>query len=131
MANPKPKISFRKGDPRASAAGKKSSRALPPDLKEARALFARDFENIIYKYMNSSKDELLTHMKDPKTPAKDLVVLSILHKAITSGDQQRLDFMLNRTVGKVVDKVETVDKTDENRISDMAQKLLELAKKPV
>jgi hypothetical protein len=130
MANPKPKISFTKGDPRASLAGKKSSRALPPDLKEARQMFARDFESTIYKYMNHTKDELLMAMKAPETPAKDLAVLSILHKAITNGDQQRLDFMLNRTVGKVVEKVETVDRTNEHEQEMLAQKLLEIARKP-
>lgn len=104
MARTKPTpASFKKGDPRASAAGKKSSRALPSDLKEARSQFAKEFEDTIYKYMFTSIKDLKTVLKDPETHAKDAVVLSVLVNAVEKGDNVRLNFLLERTIGKVKD----------------------------
>lgn len=95
---------FKPGDPRAVAAGKKSSRALPLELKEARRLNANKVEEILYKYMDSTADELLQAMQNPLTPAIELVVIKVLKEAIKNGDHHRLDFLLNRTIGKVPDK---------------------------
>lgn len=80
---------------------------LANDLKAARAQYANDLEACIYKYSEHTKDEMLRALKDPKTPALDLVVLNILTKAITKGDQQRLGFLLDRTIGKVKERIMT------------------------
>lgn len=98
--------SFKPGDPRASLAGQKSSRALPADLKDARLQNAAVFESTIYKYMNSPLEILKEILKDPATPSRDLVVIRILVLAIEKGDHARLNFLLERTIGKVADRVE-------------------------
>jgi hypothetical protein len=98
--------SFKPNDPRASAAGKKSSRALPAELKEARLINAGVFESTIYKYMMMPVDQLQIIAKDPLTPAVDLVVIKILVKAIQEGDHARLEFLFKRTIGNVVDKLD-------------------------
>lgn len=95
--------SFKKGDPRASKAGKKSSRALPQDLKEAREQNAKEFEASLYKYMKLNMAELKAAYANPSTPARDLAVIKILEQSINKGDQQRLNFLLERTIGKVKD----------------------------
>ena len=121
---------FEKDPKRASLAGKKSSRALPPEIKELRQAHAREFEAVIYRNMGLTKQEILAKLNDPLTPALDLVFLSVLQKAIVQGDHQRLNFLMERTVGKVIEKVETVDKTSEHELEALAEKLLEIAKKP-
>jgi hypothetical protein len=101
MGNKKPTNGFNKDPKRASLAGKKSSRALPPELKSARTQNALEFEALIYKYMNAPLSELKKIMLQPATPAKDLIVIKILALAIEKGDHARLGFLLERTIGKV------------------------------
>jgi len=91
---------------RARRAGRKSSNRVPEDLREARKRNATEIEAVIYKYSNMGLVGLKNAFGDPKTPAKDLVVIKILIKAIEQGDPARLEFLLNRTIGKVADKID-------------------------
>lgn len=97
---------FKKGDKRASQAGKKSSNALPVELKEARLQNANEFEESLYKYMGMSYPDLKQAFKDVNTCARDLAVIQILMKAIKDGDYRCLDFLLDRTIGKVKQNLE-------------------------
>jgi hypothetical protein len=97
---------WKKGDPRAAAAGRKSSRALPEDLRSARLINATLFEDTIYKYMGLSVSELELLLKDKSIPARDMVVVRILALALQNGDIARLNFLLERTIGKVADKLD-------------------------
>lgn len=97
---------FDKNPERARLAGKKSSNALPPDLKQARLENAKDIEAIMYKYMNSTIEELKSAFADPLTSSKELIVIQILITAIKQADEKRFDFILNRTIGKVVEKID-------------------------
>jgi hypothetical protein len=107
MAKGKPTpASFKPGDARAIAAGRKSSRALPVDLKDARALNATLFENTIYKYMGMPVAELEVLLKDKSITARDMVVIRILALALQNGDTARLEFLLQRTIGKVADRLD-------------------------
>lgn len=106
---PKRSNGFDKSKARAIAGGKKSSRKVPSGLKEARQVNSNTFESIVYKYMDSSIVELSKILKDPKTPALDMLVIKVLTEGIKKGDQGRLDFLLNRTIGKVADKIQAVN----------------------
>ena len=97
--------SFVKGDPRAAAAGRKSSRALPPEVKAARQMNGPLFESLINKYMGLPVDQLQVIAKDPTTPAIDLVVIKLLVLSIQHGDINRLKLLLEYTIGKVPDKL--------------------------
>ena len=97
---------FDKDPERARRAGQKSSRALPEEIKEARKRNAVEIEGSIYNYMGSNLRELKAAYANPTTPSKDLVVIKILIKAIELGDHARLEFLFNRTIGKVVDKID-------------------------
>lgn len=127
MAKGKPTpASFKKGDPRAVAAGKKSSRALPPEVKEARLLNAAKFEEIIYKYMGSPIEELQAAANNPATPAIEHIVIKLLSLAIKHGDIARLNLLLERTIGKVTDKLQVnaqvTNKTLHQQIVEEIQK---------
>jgi len=100
---------FDKCKKRAVAAAKKSSRAIPQDLKKARQVNSNDFESICYKYMHSSTQDLTKLSKDTRLPAIDMLVIRILLHGITKGDQTRLNFFLDRTIGKVVEKQQNLN----------------------
>jgi len=113
--------SFTKDDNRASEAGKKSSSALPSDLKIARGLNAIEFEQSLYKYMDMSLEDLVRVEKDPTTTSRDLAVISILRNAIEKGDNQRLNFLLERTIGKVKDISEVSISSTHKSIVEMLE----------
>jgi len=103
-----------------------------PTVFEGRKLTKTMFEEIIYKYMNYSHEQLKKVLTDPgETPAIELMVISIMARAIGSGDTIRSEFLLRRTVGVVTEKVEvkTEDVTDQAKTEAIANKLLEALKK--
>ena len=104
---PKGSNSFKNNPERARLAGKKSSRALPPDLKDARAIRAVEFESIIYKYMDKTPEQIQEILKQKNaTPTKELIILKLVSLALEHGDLSRLNFLLERTIGKVPEKIE-------------------------
>ncbi len=102
---------FDKNKARAAAAGKKSSRRLPEDLREARMHNANEFEACIYTYMNMPLAQLESAWLEPGMRSLDKIVIKILILSIKNGDYQRLNFLLERTIGKVADRLEFKDKT--------------------
>ena len=76
------------------------------DLQTIRALNQTMFTTLVNKYLGMTKDQILEAVRAPETPALDLMVAQIMSKAIVNGDQQRLNFLLDRIVGKVPDKVQ-------------------------
>lgn len=96
---------FVKGQP-----GGPGAPRIPSDLKEARAQQAVEIESVIYKYMNASIDELKNAYTTKGTPTKELIVIRLLIASIEKSDEKRFEFILNRSIGKVVDKIDhTVD----------------------
>jgi hypothetical protein len=79
---------------------------LPDDIKEARKLGQIELERVINKYIYLSRDELKAALADTATPMFEIMVASIIAQAAQKGDQVRLDFILNRVVGKVTDRIE-------------------------
>jgi hypothetical protein len=74
---------------------------LDKHLKEVQKLTGVRFNAIVSKYASCSKEELYAIVQDPKTSVLDLTVCSILSKAMSQGDHGRLNFLLDRTIGKV------------------------------
>jgi len=105
MANKNPVTSFAKDKELASRAGKASKKP-SKGLVELRKVKATEFEEIIYKYQDLSLKVLKVLTSDESLPGKDHLVLACMIKAIETGDHSRMDFMLNRTIGKVKDKLE-------------------------
>lgn len=103
---PKRSNGFDKNPNRARDAGRKSKRTGLGDLREARAMHAVDFENSIYKYFTTELETLKKIYIDQKTPVRDLIVIKILIAAIEKADFARLNFLLERTIGKVKDIVD-------------------------
>jgi hypothetical protein len=77
------------------------------DLRMMGRVTKYEFERLIHRYLIMTRDELEAATKDPKTPILELTVASILKKAIIGGDQTRLNFILDRLIGKVADSFES------------------------
>lgn len=76
------------------------------DDKQARELSTLEFMRIANKYLNSNLTELKQSMVHPDTTALEIIVIKIMVKAAEHGDQNRLEFILNRVLGKVPDKID-------------------------
>lgn len=76
------------------------------DDKAARKLTRLTVERIFNAHCHSPLQELIAKVKDETLPAIDLLIVRILIEAIKKGDHVKLDFILDRTIGRVPQKTE-------------------------
>ena len=87
--------------------GNKNGRPkLAPELLEVKKMSPAYITAIINKYSHCNRAEIKTAIERAGTPMIECVIASIMVKAMSSGDYSRLDFLLNRAIGKVTDQVE-------------------------
>lgn len=79
---------------------------LPEDIKQARKLNQVELERIINKYLYMDRDAVKEAISSPSTPMMELMVASIVAQAAQKGDHARLEFVLQRMIGKVKDQLE-------------------------
>lgn len=128
MSNPVPKqlTPWKKGQ-----SGNPNGRPkLPEHLRDVPSLTADEVNKIMSKYTRMTLDELQRVIAEKKAPALEMAICSNLIKAISSGDYANLNFVLDRSVGKVTDKsevkMETKDITDEALDEIPRDKIIEL-----
>jgi hypothetical protein len=105
---------------------------MAPSVFEGRKITKVMWEEALYKYMHKTHIELKQLLQDPgQTPAFELMVISILTRAIGGGDPVRAEFLLKRMIGPVVEKIEleTNDVSDQAKTEQLASKILEALKK--
>lgn len=74
---------------------------IPMDLKEAKSVNKIEFDRVLNKYMYLKAPEINAALKSDDLPMMELVVAKIVAKAFNEGDQRRLEFILDRLIGKV------------------------------
>ena len=79
---------------------------LPEDLKKARRLNQIEVGRLMNRFSDMSIGELRKLMENPSVSTLDLMIGKIVIEAIKHGDQSRLNFILDRMIGKVTEKVE-------------------------
>jgi len=84
---------------------------VPDDIKEARKLTQLDLERVINSLLYITKEALQAKIKDPQTPMIEMIAASIMAQAAVKGDHMRLDFILQRMIGKVKDQLEVTTPT--------------------
>lgn len=83
---------------------------LPEELLALRERFSKEIvESRFIKYMLCGVQELELIQRDMTIPALDHIIIQVIAKAGLEGDTQRLNFLLDRTIGKVIDKTENMD----------------------
>ena len=108
-----------------------------PEQKKLTRLTKTRFNTAVRKYLHLNKAELKKVALDKDTPALDLMIISVMNKAITAGDEKRLNWFLEQLFGKLKEKTEikVSGKLDTNAIdvkklsTEELQNLLELVKK--
>ncbi len=72
----------------------------PKDLADARKLTKAKLCGLLNKHLWYTKDEARDIVQDPDTPMLEILIASIVNKAIVKGDEKRLNFILDRLIGK-------------------------------
>ena len=91
-----------------NCANPKGRDPVPSDVKAAKKLNTNQLILIFNKLIHMTEFELRAHLKNVETPKFERVVCEILNEAELKGDHYRLDFILNRLIGKVTEKVEHI-----------------------
>lgn len=92
---------FKKGHP-----GGPGRPPIDPETKAARHLNHATVTAAIQRYYNLSLAELQALFVSKDTPSGDLMIISVMIKAIKEGDYKRLDMLLNRSCGRVKQTLE-------------------------
>ncbi len=74
---------------------------LPDDLKDVKALTQCEVNRLISKYARMLQMALDEKLQDPKTPVLELAIGKIFAQSIKYGDYARLNFLLERCIGKI------------------------------
>jgi hypothetical protein len=77
-----------------------------PDVIAATKLTRENVERAISKYLKCSYEDLKKLIAEKKGQNVELIIARIIEKAISSADYQGMNFLLDRLIGKVKDKVE-------------------------
>lgn len=96
MANKKPKKSWKKGQ----SGNPKGRPKLPADIKQGRRLNQVEFERSVNQFLFQTKDSLHELLDDPTATVFELLIGTMMLKAIREGDHVRLSFLLDRLIGK-------------------------------
>lgn len=91
---------FVPGDPRA---GRKP---LPPELKGVRRLNKTELETIVNKYLWTPDADLEATASNPALPPVERWVVSIIHRGLSTGEWHGFEWIAQRLIGKVQEKVE-------------------------
>lgn len=93
--------------------GKRGRPRISTEQRLARVLNRMAFERIANMYLHLTKSEVKAKLDDPSTPVIELLVASVLVSATKKGDHHKLNFILDRLIGKVVERVEIVEQREE------------------
>lgn len=79
---------------------------IPEDVREIRKISADTVKRLISRYVDMTAAELKVAAESDETPMLEKMIASVIAKALDAGDYTRIDFLLNRLIGKVTEKVE-------------------------
>lgn len=82
-------------------------KGIPEELREILKIQKPEAELRLARLMRSRLSEVARVMGDDDAQAIDRAFATVIWKAVEEGDEKRLNFLLDRTVGKVAEKVET------------------------
>lgn len=97
-----PANAFKKGQ-----SGNPSGRPkLPTDVVEGKKFNQIEVARIFNRFVNYSFEDLKAVMNSPTSTTMELIIGKIMFEAIKSGDHMRMNFILDRMIGKVKEMVE-------------------------
>jgi hypothetical protein len=82
------------------------SQKMPAELQKANKLSAKKFIEYVNRYINMDREEIKEDMKRKEATMLELLVAGMISRAVSQQDPVRANFILDRTIGKVIDKME-------------------------
>jgi hypothetical protein len=80
----------------------------PDDIVKVRGLTNTEFQAVLNYFLTMDREELKQVAEAPGTPMLRVIMANLILKA-GAGDQFRLEFILNRLIGKVPDQPKEVN----------------------
>ena len=95
-----------------------------PQARHRQQLTRLAFIESVFAHLEKTKNEIEKLAKDPNTPVRDMIVCSILAKAVAYGDYRRLNWILETCFGRMhPEKANDVkDDDDVKSIADLVRK---------
>ena len=92
-----------------------------PDLKKLMKLNQNELHRLLNATLDATKEDLMKIQKDESAKAVERAFVSIIIKAIQTGDHTRMEWMISRLLGKIPDVVHV----QEQHVDDESKKALE------
>ena|SRR5712675_2297773 len=92
-------------------------KGIESDIKSLPVVSKQEVVGAFNKFMHMPIPELETYVKNKQGTAFEYTVARILAMAAVKGDPIRLDFLLNRLIGKVADKIDVTVKNPFQQMS--------------
>lgn len=84
---------------------KRGRKKEPEEMKALKKLTRDSFAEICYRFFFEDANKLRDLEKEGRLLGLEKAVLSVLNRAIVTGDQYKLEFLLQRTLGKVKEEI--------------------------
>lgn len=78
---------------------------IPKEVRKAKGKNRIELEKTLNEFLTLDRDGLELRLKNPKATILELALGAIVTRAIDDGDQVRLNFMLDRLIGKVKEQI--------------------------
>jgi hypothetical protein len=75
----------------------------PEDLQKVAKLSPEIVERMIAKYVAMPVEEFTAFVQERKGTMLEIMIASVIHKGVLKGEPAYLDFLFNRTIGKMKD----------------------------
>lgn len=95
---------------------------IPEDLKALKEMSQIEVDRSLHELIHFTFSELEAIRKNQSTSNLKRMLIAVILEAIQKGDHYRLDFLLNRIVGKVKDQVEHSGKISLEELVVQSQK---------
>lgn len=79
---------------------------MPEELQKANKLSAKKFIEYVNRYINMDREDIKEDMKRPEATMLELLVAGMISRAVSQQDPVRANFILDRTIGKVIDRMQ-------------------------
>lgn len=83
---------------------------LPEDVREARTFNKIECERVLNKFLTWPLEDLAAFVSDKKSPVLEALVARILLEGVKRGDHVRLEWVMQRLIGKVKEEIDLTTK---------------------
>lgn len=89
------------------------------NLRDVKLLSKTDMRRLMQKILDMTPEEIAELAHDKTVPALEMTMASIIHKALSSGDQAKLSFFLDRLQGRAASEDVATEVQDVTYIAEV------------